>query len=189
MFHRNILNKIADKLPYVQNLKKLVKHNQSALFVEPGHFYSPLVDTKHILEEEHIVFAEEKQLNGINLNEVAQWRLLENFKEYYRKLSFPENPVEAVRYFYNNPLYSYSDAIFLFSMMLHHQPKRIIEIGSGFSSAAMLDVNEEFFNNSIDITFIEPYPENLKNIIKPGDQFTLLENKVQDVDINIFKSL
>ena len=74
-------------------------------------------------------------------------------------------------------------------MIMHVRPKRIIEIGSGFSSAAMLDVNEQNYNNSIDITFIEPYPENLKQIIKSGDRFTLLEKKVQDVDINIFKSL
>jgi hypothetical protein len=44
------------------------------------------------------------------------------------------------------------------------------EIGSGHSSAVMLDTNEFSLNNSIDFTFIEPFPENrLLKILNPTD--------------------
>ena len=189
MSYKHILRNFADKLPYVRSLKHKVNFYESRLRVSPGHFYSPIVDTKEIIERENTIFNRNRNLFGFSLNQVVQITLLEDFKEYYKLLSFSEDPIEGKRYFYNNSFYSYSDVIFLFSMIMHSKPKKIIEIGSGFSSATMLDVNEKYFNNSIDITFIEPFPENLKKIAKPGDKFTLIEKKVQEVDVNIFKSL
>ena len=50
-------------------------------------------------------------------------------------------------------------------MIRHLSPKRIIEVGSGFSSAVMLDTNDLFFDNSIDCTFIEPNPERFKSVM------------------------
>ena len=39
-------------------------------------------------------------------------------------------------------------------MIRHYRPKRIVEVGSGFSSAVMLDTNELFFNNNIQMNSI-----------------------------------
>jgi methyltransferase family protein len=71
------------------------------------------------------------------------------------------------------------------------QPRRIIEIGSGFSSAVMLDTMDRFFNHAPHITFIEPCPVNLKQLLRPEDlsRVTLIENKVQRVPIERFTSL
>src|SRR5262249_60409853 len=44
----------------------------------------------------------------------------------------------------------------LYMMLRTFQPRRLIEIGSGFSSAATLDATEE---NNIEITFIDLNPE------------------------------
>ncbi len=46
-------------------------------------------------------------------------------------------------------------------MMRHLAPRRIIEVGSGWSSALMLDVNRIFFERRIHLEFIEPHPERL----------------------------
>lgn len=54
-------------------------------------------------------------------------------------------------------------------MMRDLCPKKIIEVGSGYSSCISLDTNELFFDNSIDLTFIEPYPELLLSLLKEGD--------------------
>jgi hypothetical protein len=51
------------------------------------------------------------------------------------------------------------------------QTKKIIEIGLGYSSCVMLDTNELFFGNGIDITFVEPYPELLLTLIKKTDRW------------------
>ena len=77
-------------------------------------------------------------------------------------------------------------------MIRHFKPKRIIEIGSGFSSANMLDTNELFFGNKIDITFIEPYPEErLIPIMTEMDkkQTTIIKSDVQLIPLEVFKNL
>ena len=44
----------------------------------------------------------------------------------------------------DNPHYSYTDGIILFCMLNHLRPRRLIEIGSGFSTCAILDTNRLF---------------------------------------------
>ena len=53
-----------------------------------------------------------------------------------------ENKSEKLRYYFWNIFYCYSDAIFLYCIIRHFKPSRIVEIGSGFSSAVMLDTND-----------------------------------------------
>jgi len=93
--------------------------------------------------------------------------------------------------YFDNPNYGYGDGITLYSMIRHLKPRRIIEVGSGFSSAAMLDVNELFFNNSIACTFVEPRPQLLQSLMKEGDRsrIRLLPYTVQDVDPQVFREL
>ena len=88
-------------------------------------------------------------------------------------------------------MYSYADAICLYAMMRHLRPKRIIEVGAGHSSCAMLDTNEIFFDNSIALTFIEPHPESFLSLLEHGDQrrIELLTSRIQDVDPGRFASL
>jgi hypothetical protein len=76
-------------------------------------------------------------------------------------------------------------------MLRHLAPKRLIEVGSGFSSCVTLDVNELFFDHRIACTFIEPYPALLKSLLVPGDldRCTLIEDRLQDVPVEVFASL
>ncbi len=46
-----------------------------------------------------------------------------------------------------------------------HRPKKIIEIGSGFSSAVMIDTIQRLGINT-QVQFIEPYPDRLKQLLK-----------------------
>lgn len=94
-----------------------------------------------------------------------------------------------MRYSLKNEFFDYSDGFFLHAMIRHFKPKRIVEVGSGFSSAVMLDTNEMFFDNSIDLTFIEPYPYRLEANVKPGEEIRLLEQNVQDVPTDVFTQL
>ena len=89
----------------------------------------------------------------------------------------------ARRYFFENPTYSYSDAICLYGMIRHVRPRRIIEVGSGYSSCVMLDTNELFFDNRIECTFIDPYPERLQSLIRKDDhaRIAIVPKRVQDV--------
>ena len=54
-------------------------------------------------------------------------------------------------------------------MLLHHQPRRVIEVGSGYSSGAASDIAEQTASDRpIDMTFIEPYPDELAALAWPG---------------------
>ncbi|NER83054.1 MAG: DUF4214 domain-containing protein [Leptolyngbya sp. SIO1D8] len=159
-------------------------------FVPPGHFYSAIPSQK----EREAFLAEDlsgiDEIPGVNLNIQKQVDLLNQFKQYYEECPFPDNKTEQFRYYYLNPAYSYGDALTLYGMMRHFKPKRIIEMGSGFSSCAMLDTNDHFFGGEIEFTFVEPYPELLYSLIQAGDEKNvILPQGVQAVDKGIFDGL
>ena len=70
-------------------------------------------------------------------------KLLNSLKHYYSGFPYFTGIVNNnLRYNEAGAFYRHSDAIFLYSIMRHFKPQRIIEIGSGHSSALMLDINE-----------------------------------------------
>jgi len=125
------------------------------------------------------------------LNEVKQLALLEEIKRYYRDLSFPVHKSHGRRYFYENPMYGYSDAIFLYGMIRHAVPKRIVEVGSGHSSCAMLDTIDLHLDRQVEATFIEPYPDRLLSLLRSEDlgRVKILTERVQDVGLDPFLAL
>lgn len=106
----------------------------------PGHFYSPIPSLDEVKDREEIIFNKSSEkIPGIDLNKEEQIRLFDGFKGYYNDLPFKAHKADGLRYFFENPAYSYSDAIFLYCMIRHAKPKRIIEVGSGYSSCVILD--------------------------------------------------
>ncbi|MDD1719443.1 MAG: class I SAM-dependent methyltransferase [Methanoregulaceae archaeon] len=162
------------------------------LHYPPGHFYSPIPSLEDIDRTEQMAAQPwPKQLKGIEINLNAQLELLNRISEFYKEMPFPEKKTNGKRYFLANPYYSYADAIFLYGLIRAKRPGRIIEVGSGFSTAAMMDVNEIFFGDSIQISCIEPYPKRLQSLFQRGDldKITLYETKLQDIGIDLFSSL
>ena len=132
----------------------------------------------------------DKELEEI-LAEEEQLCLFDVFKEYYQELPFKPNKTGNLRYFFENPYYLYSDAIFLYCMIRYTKPKRIVEVGSGYSSCLIIDTNELFFGNSIHCTFIDPFPQNLLSLINEDDKdkIKIITKKLQDVDLDEFTAL
>ncbi len=156
----------------------------------PGHYYHPIpseADVKSISNTPD----KNVSLDGVELNKVQQIHLLEKLVVYYKDFPFKKSASKKFRYYLNNNYFTNSDVIFLTAIMRYFQPKKIIEIGSGFSSAAMLDINDLYFNQSIDFTFIEPHPEErLHQLVKKDiSNISILNKKVQTVDIQLFKTL
>lgn len=173
---------------YILNLLQHIK-NQGAY--PAGHYYSPIPFRKDVLE--YITSNKPKaiELPDIMLNKEDQYKLLNDYVQFYEELPFPEKQNQEYRYYYDNSWFSYSDAVFLYSFLRLHTPKRIIEIGSGFSSAVMLDTVEEFFSQRPEITFIEPYPDRLHCLLRSDDvnQVRIIEKRIQDVPLELFWSL
>ncbi len=106
-------------------------------------------------------------------------------------MPFQAQKVKGLRYYFENPGYSYSDAILLHCMIRHLKPRRIIEVGCGFSSCVSLDTNEFFFEDSISPIFIEPNPQLLMSLIKGSDKdrIRLIPSRLQDIDLAEFEVL
>lgn len=196
----SLLQSLIAKLPVVQSTVAERDRLRAALnslearvgFVPPGHFYSPLPDLAEIAINEKRIFGIcSRTLPGLDLREAEQSKLLLQFASYYRDIPFAAEKLDGLRYYYENPMYSYSDAIILHCMMRHCRPKRIIEIGSGFSSCVMLDTDEIVLGGSISFTFIEPYPALLESLIKESDKtkVTIIPYRLQEVGLSVFDSL
>jgi hypothetical protein len=161
-------------------------------WVPPGHFYSPIVSIEEVrARHARSVAVDARTLPGVDLRDAAQLELLRDLARYYADIDFPETQRPSHRYYFQNPNYSYGDAIVLHSMIRHLRPARIVEIGSGFSSCVTLDTNERHFANSIRCTFVDPYPALLESLLKPGDRerVTILPSGVHDVDPRVFSEL
>lgn len=158
-------------------------------FFPPGHYYSaiPSIEDRHAFLDSPSFMNE---MIGIPLNANEQFTLLKRFKDYYAECPFQDNKSDSLRYYFINDSYSYTDALTLYSMLREFKPRRVIEIGSGFSSCVMLDTCDLFMDGQIAFTFIEPFPELLRSLIKEQDKkHTILPIKLQDVDLNLFKTL
>lgn len=185
------ITKILDKLPYIRGLRKDIDSYEK--WGLPGHFYNPIPSLTEVKQYESKIFKilnNSDELKGIDLRYKEQMTLLTSMVPFYNEMPFPFDKKEDTRYYFNNPNYSYSDAIFLYLIIRNYRPKRFIEIGSGFSSCATLDTNELFFDNNIHCSFIEPYPELLLKLINIKDKnIELISKKIQEVDLTLFDTL
>lgn len=159
-------------------------------FFPPGHYGSPLPDQAEIDR----AFARGSigpPFAGIDLNEAGQLERLERFIGHYRSQPFPAEPVAGRRFHLRNPSYGPFDAIMLHAMLAEARPRRVIEVGSGYSSAAMLDADEHALGGRTAFTFIDPDPTRLQALLRPGDaeRVTLLARAVQDLPLATFQEL
>ena len=143
------------KMPFlgakIKAYEDLVQVSRACGF-KPGHFYSPIPSREEVRNSSDRIFSSTDVLD-IDLNIDKQLQLLETFKTMrsdfpYGFINAKEN--EKLRYrFTSRPQYRYSDVMFLYHVIRHVEPQQIVEVGSGASSAVMLDINDLFFDPSI----------------------------------------
>ena len=192
-----LLKFVVKRLPIIRNFVSERDNLLSELqalkrFAPPGHFLSPIPSLDEVRKDESRIFESiPRDIIDVDLHESEQLTLLKEIARYYKEIPFQSHKVEGLRYYFDNPAYSYSDAIILYCMIRYLKPKRFIEIGSGYSSCVTLDTNELFFDGSILTTFIEPYPRLLMSLVKEKDKGTIriLPCRLQDVDVSEFEAL
>ncbi len=166
--------------------------SQEKLFVPPGHYYPPVVNTQeadwHL--KKHEVEPVLPSLRGINLHPdeiVAEWRSLLPF---LTTSPFPDKKGPHLRYAFDNPAYAWGDGSVLHAMLRKYRPKRLIEIGSGWSSACVFDTVENYLGGACELTFIEPYPQLLRELVGAElRKVKIYETAVQKVELEIFDAL
>jgi len=133
----------------------------------------------------------EPEFPDIRFNAAEQFELLKTFAGFYSELPFPQSKSKNCRYYYDQTAFCYPDAIFLYCFLRHTNPAQIIEVGSGFSSGVILDTVGRFFSTTPQITFIEPYPDRLNQMLRGNDRtkVTVIEDGLQNMPIDLFTSL
>jgi hypothetical protein len=168
--------------------------NQAAVLVPfpPGHFYSPIVDPATLREKEEEIWGENKTCLGIDFNDANHVRILtEVFPGFMGSYTYADDLPETqdlTRYFTNNSQFGWLDSRTLLVLLQELRPKRIVEIGSGFSSLLTADVNNRLLQNSVKFSCIEPYPREFLLKPLPGLHEVLVQ-KVEDLPISYFAEL
>jgi predicted O-methyltransferase YrrM len=159
-------------------------------FAPPGHFYSPLPDPADIERNTDRFYAPSKD-DAVNLNAASQRQLLRQLAAYRSEFDWPDQATNGKRFWLKNGFFGHGDAVVLYALLRYLKPSRIVEVGSGFSSALILDTNDRYFNSSLDLTFIDPYPARLQALLTESDRqrTRLIASPVQDVPLDVFLSL
>lgn len=162
-------------------------------FVPAGHFYSvvPSAETRKAYATAPATPYEPSALPGIDLNLPGQEAHLRAIFKVHGELMHADQAVEGLRYRFDNPAYSYGDAISYQAMLDRLKPRQIVEVGSGYSSAFALDYIERRLDWQTRITFIEPYPQLLHSLLRPGDteRITIIPTGVQGIPDEVFTAL
>jgi methyltransferase family protein len=159
--------------------------------IPPGHPQSPYPSDDDIERASRVLASPPGQLPDLDLNAGEQLELVEALAGFQDEAGFPRTAEPGWRYHSDNDFFPHADAIALYSMMRHLRPRRLVEVGAGFSSAAILDTNERFLEDAVDCTFIDPRPNRLRSLLRDGEleRLTVLATPVQDVPVSVFESL
>jgi hypothetical protein len=168
----------------------LPRAHEGQLF-PPGHFYSPVPDLGDVRARQSEIFDRERPVPGIDLRENEQIALFRSIAPLASDLPFTMQRSGDHRYWFDNGWFTYGDGVTYAMLLRARPPRRVVEIGSGFSSALLLDVNDCFLDRGIDCVFIEPHPDRLRSLLWEGDYafIQVIEKPLQSVGMSPFEPL
>ena len=141
--------------------------------IRPIHYYEPLPDFRAITPEQ---IQRRRNYPAIDFRWDDQLRLLRELEPHAAELTDCD---------LNNDYFSGLDALVYYSLIRCLKPRRVIEIGGGYSTRI---ANKALAaNQSGRLTCIEPYPDDRLN----GSQFSaqLITKRVEELDVDFFSCL
>ena len=132
------------------------------IHVIQSHFYEPIPDTRMLDDS---IWENHSKLIGIDINERSQLDLLSCFKTAFKN-EYAQFPMEKTdmskEYYVQNGMFGAVDGEILYCMIRYFKPRRIIEIGSGYSTLLVvkaLSTNDKDNKNyAYDYMVIDPFP-------------------------------
>ena len=194
---KSLLKRTPGVNPAYQSLKRFycAARSVTSPFLRPvpaGHFYSPLADMREVRAQQRVLFDRSAtECPGVHVRAEHQLGVLDEMARFYDEVPFADTAVNGCRYYYQNTFFSPGDAIVLYATLRRLRPKRVVEVGSGFSSAVMLDTNDRFLQREINFTFIDPYPNRLLRLLSDEDRrrHKIITTSVQQVPPEEFAAL
>ncbi|MFN8376017.1 MAG: class I SAM-dependent methyltransferase [Anaerolineae bacterium] len=144
------------------------------------HYYQPLPDYEKLPES---FYTTPQDLPGIRLEPTAIESTLKHLSAFAGECQWPEQASKDGDYYAQNPAFGYSSAALLHTMIRAHNSRRVLEIGSGFSTLISLEALRK--NGDFTLTCIEPYPKAWLRQLA----LDLHVAKAEDVDLNLYTSL
>jgi predicted O-methyltransferase YrrM len=183
--------KVRSYLEYRFATENLILSSPQIRFAPPGHYYSPLPDVAAVEADAARLYDRPPGEDGVRLDAEAQHHFLTALAEAARSFDWGADRQPGKRFWYKNGFFPYGDALALVTMIAKFGPRRIIEVGSGFSSAVMLDVNDRRSDPKMSLCFIEPNPERLEGLLTASDRKSarLVVAPVQQVPLSEFDTL
>jgi SAM-dependent methyltransferase len=158
--------------------------------VTPVHFYAPIPHLEHLSDR---LWASDSELPGIDMREEAQLAFLTHIRDRYKSEydAFPDRPTaDPQQYYFEQPMFRSVDAEVLYCVIRERRPRRVVEVGSGYStlvSAAALRANAASGHRG-EFIAIEPYPnEDILGGLAELDE--LRRVPVESVELDLFTRL
>jgi len=156
--------------------------------ITPNHYYSPIPDTSVLKPKD---FAK-KTMVGIDFNDKYQIGLLNKLSKFksefmlFKKINNNIDNQKDPSFYFGNLAFDGIDALSYYGLIRLLKPKKIIEIGSGWSTKIAARASLE--NKTTQLYSVEPYPQPVLKKGFPGFK-KLIEKKVEDVNLDFFQSL
>jgi len=157
----------------------------------PGHYYSPIPSLAETQKREKWIFNRPISIPAIDLNESGQRETLAALAVHFPLIELSQEKRDGARFFWNNPNFMLGEAIIYAAMLRHVQPRRVIEVGSGYTTLLLLDTLDQMQSWETKVTCIEPYPELLKSLLSCEDVTRVRVHgcSAQDADPTWFDAL
>jgi hypothetical protein len=153
------------------------------LFPIVNHYYEPLFDYRKIPSTPPTV-------SHLDFNDATQLSFLRSLNYGGELLALPNQKQGAgEEYYYGNGSFNSGDAELYYSILRKNKPRKILEIGSGFSTLAALKAiarnTAEDSGYSCDLTCVEPYEMPYLEKLNVH----LIRKKIEELDTVIFNGL
>jgi hypothetical protein len=157
------------------------KLQQHGVNVIPAHFYSNTPSIAEVQASYEYASTEPPYLDEKLFDAEALRQQLAALVPFAAEFQPPYegNPETCRSYFWNNDQFSFSDAMTYYALLRSARPKRVVEIGSGFSSLVALEALRR--NGSGTLRCIEPFPRPFITALAADGQLELDTSRAQDV--------
>jgi hypothetical protein len=157
--------------------------------VSPNHYYWPVPDFRAL---ESRKWPAEVEPVGLDLRVSRQLDFLQTVvPQYQAEWATESSPFFSVGYNRSNGFFETVDAEIAYCLVRHYKPRRIVEVGGGYSSrvmAAALGLNLKLDGVRGELITIDPYPDRVPQKAL-SDRVRLIPQTIQNVDLDVFLSL
>ena len=169
-----------DRLPHCRNALWRI-----GVFPLRDHYYEPQFDNRKTRQP----FSQDRTLPGIDWNITGQLQLLGRLSFAPELSDIPDRQPAALDFYLNNGAFDSGDAEYWYQLIRLLKPKRIFEVGSGYSTLMAIRAvrrnQEQDPGYSCKHVCIEPYE-------RPWLEETgvsVVRQKIEDLDVEFFSEL